>query len=70
MSKVHAIYENGVFRPTEHVELPDDCEVEFEPRLVKGHQQQRGLDEVYVILSERYESGESDVSAQHNEHQP
>lgn len=26
----HAVYENGVFRPTEKVDLPDRCEVEVE----------------------------------------
>ena len=26
---VHAIYENGVFRPTEPVELPESCQVEL-----------------------------------------
>ena len=34
MQSVHAIYENGVFKPTEPVSLPESCEVEFEPRLV------------------------------------
>ncbi|MER2529443.1 MAG: antitoxin family protein, partial [Candidatus Competibacter denitrificans] len=29
MQTLHAIYENGVFRPTEAVDLPDDCEVEI-----------------------------------------
>lgn len=32
MPLVHAVYERGVFRPTEPVELPDGCFVEFEPR--------------------------------------
>jgi hypothetical protein len=26
---VHAIYENGVFRPTEPIELPEHCQVEL-----------------------------------------
>jgi predicted DNA-binding antitoxin AbrB/MazE fold protein len=26
---VHAIYENGVFRPTEPIELPERCQVEL-----------------------------------------
>ena len=26
---IHAIYENGLFRPTDTVELPDPCEVEL-----------------------------------------
>lgn len=34
MQLVHAIYENGVFKTTEPVALPESCEVEFEPRLV------------------------------------
>ena len=70
MSTVRAVYENGVFRPTERVELPDHCEVEFEPRVVDHNPQSQTLDEVYAVLSERYESGERDVSARHNEHQP
>ena len=33
MSKtIRAIYEHGVFRPTEPVSLPDPCEVEVEVR--------------------------------------
>ena len=27
MQTIHAIFENGIFRPTEPVELPDRCEV-------------------------------------------
>lgn len=33
MKLVHAIFEHGVFRPTESVDLPEGCEVEFEPHL-------------------------------------
>ena len=70
MSKIHAVYENGVFRPTDPVDLPERCEVEFEPRLVNRHPQQPAVEEVYAVLSERYSSGERDVAARHNEHQP
>jgi len=31
---IHAIYENGVFRPVDSVDLPDNSVVEFDPRLV------------------------------------
>ena len=31
---VHAVFENGVFRPTGPVALPESAEVAFEPRLV------------------------------------
>jgi predicted DNA-binding antitoxin AbrB/MazE fold protein len=35
MSKtIHAIYANGVFRPTEPVNFPEETLVEFEPRVL------------------------------------
>ncbi|MGC1272735.1 MAG: antitoxin family protein [Planctomycetaceae bacterium] len=68
MKTVHAIYENGVFRPTEPIELPDGAEVEFVPRVSKDRE--KALDELYEILSRRHDSGEHDVAARHNEHQP
>lgn len=36
MSIVAAIYENGVFRPTECVDLPEHCSVELEVRMWEG----------------------------------
>lgn len=36
MSTVRAIYENGVFRPTVPVDLPESMEVVFEPRPANG----------------------------------
>ena len=69
MKLIHAVYEEGVFRPTETVDLPEGCEVEFEPR-VASNQGDASLDSVYEILSRRFDSGEHDVAARHNEHQP
>jgi predicted DNA-binding antitoxin AbrB/MazE fold protein len=63
---VHAVFENGVFRPLQPVKLPESCEVAFEPRLVAAEK----LDDVYRVLDERYASGERDVAERHNEHQP
>jgi hypothetical protein len=35
MSKtIHAVFENGIFRPVDPVDLPDRVEVEFEPRIL------------------------------------
>ncbi len=35
MSKtIHAIYENGVFRPVDAVDIPENSKVEFEVRLI------------------------------------
>jgi predicted DNA-binding antitoxin AbrB/MazE fold protein len=71
MSIVHAIFENGVFRPTEKVLLPELCEVEFEPRVVgRDDIPKTGLAGVYEVLGRRFDSGEHDVAARHNEHQP
>lgn len=80
MKTIHAVYENGVFRPKEPVELPESCEVEFEPRLVAGSEPQPtdpqfahldpALAKIYANLSERYHGGESDLATRHNEHQP
>jgi predicted DNA-binding antitoxin AbrB/MazE fold protein len=71
MKTIHAIYESGVFRPVEKVELPERTEVEFEPRPVAHPQDSNArLDGIYAILGERYQSGERDLAARHNEHQP
>lgn len=29
MNPIHAVYENGVFRPTQPISLPENCEVEL-----------------------------------------
>ncbi len=34
MPTIHAIYEHGVFRPTEPVDLDEATEVVFEPRVI------------------------------------
>ena len=69
MKLIHAVYQQGVFRPTETVDLPEGCKVEFEPR-VASIPDEASLDSVYEILSRRFDSGEHDVAARHNEHQP
>jgi predicted DNA-binding antitoxin AbrB/MazE fold protein len=71
MKTIHAVYESGVFRPLETVELPERTEVEFEPRpILQLEDDNDGLDGIYAILGERYKSGDPDVAARHNEHQP
>ena len=71
---IHAIFENGVFRPVEPISLPESTSVELEVRTSDEQQTQSpmspGLAKVYAILSERYDSGCSDTAARHNEHQP
>jgi predicted DNA-binding antitoxin AbrB/MazE fold protein len=69
MPVIHAVYENGVFRPTDPVDLPESSEVEVELRVVTPPAEKR-LDAIYTLLGARFESGEDDVAARHNEHQP
>ena len=76
MSTVHAIYENGVFRPVEPVNLPEHTPVEFEPRILGEASRTsqasmgEGLAKIYEVLGRRYSSGYTDTAARHNEHQP
>ena len=65
-----AIFENGVFRPVEPVDLPERCQVRVEVQTVENQNDAASLDDVYAVLSKRFNSGEHDVVARHNEHQP
>ncbi|HEV3085456.1 MAG TPA: antitoxin family protein [Gemmataceae bacterium] len=67
---IHAIYENGVFRPVEAVNLPDRCEVEVEVRTITSQPDKPSLDDVYAILNKRFNSGDHEVAERHDEHQP
>jgi predicted DNA-binding antitoxin AbrB/MazE fold protein len=70
---IHAVFENGVFRPTEKVDLPDRCEVEVVVRQVGKPSvppMGEGLARIYEILGELYDSGCTDTAERHNEHQP
>jgi predicted DNA-binding antitoxin AbrB/MazE fold protein len=67
---IHAIYENGLIRPLTPLGLPDPCEVEVEVRSLKPDSQQPTLQDVYFILKKRFDSGEHDVAARQDEHQP
>jgi len=70
MKNVHAIYENGVFRPLGRVDLPECTEVEFVPRPVGDSASAEDLEKTYAILSESFETDASDLAEKHNEHQP
>jgi predicted DNA-binding antitoxin AbrB/MazE fold protein len=74
MATIRAIFEDGVFRPLDRVELSEPCTVEFEPQLIDRPEGARpvpgSLDATYEVLSRRSASGESDVAARHDEHQP
>jgi predicted DNA-binding antitoxin AbrB/MazE fold protein len=72
---IHAIYANGVFRPVEHVDLPEQTPVQFELRILPDTPKAQtpmseGLSKIYEILGRRYSSGFTDTAERHNEHQP
>lgn len=73
---IHAVYENGVFRPTTPVDLPEGFEVTIEPRgsapasRLPVHPDEEGMAAVYETLSRSCKTGEADLAARHDEHQP
>ena len=73
---IHAVYENGVFRPTEEVDLPENTPVEMELRVqaavpaASAPPMSEGLARVYEVLGRRHRSGHTDTAERHNEHQP
>jgi len=70
MKQIHAIYENGVFRPLDSVDLPNHTKVEFIPRPVDDSGNAEDLDAIYAVLSDSFETDSSDLAARHNDHQP
>lgn len=70
MKTIRAVYERGVFRPLEAVDLPDATEVVLEPRPVLPPMSPETRARVAAVLAQRFDSGETDVAERHNEHQP
>ena len=65
---IRAVYENGVFRPTGTVDLPESTSVVFEPRVVPAEKAPTpAMARIYEILSRRYETGEADLAERHDE---
>ena len=69
MGTIHAVFENGVFRPLEEIELPNGAKVEFEPRVIQAPQAGQ-RERIAAILSKSYDTDEPELAAKHNEHQP
>jgi predicted DNA-binding antitoxin AbrB/MazE fold protein len=74
---IRAIFENGVFRPTEPVKLTEGVVVDLEVlekavdvRALVPPGTDEGLIRIYEILGERFDSGHHDSAERHNEHQP
>ncbi len=74
---IRAIYENGVFRPTEPVKLPEGTVVQVQApdeqvpvRALVPPGTDEDLIRAYEILGRRFDSGHHDTAECHNEHQP
>jgi len=71
MKTITAIYENGVFRPTAPVDLPEGSVVTIEPRLtspsegLSPHQKR-----IRELLRQPVDTNDPGLSERHNEHQP
>jgi predicted DNA-binding antitoxin AbrB/MazE fold protein len=67
---VRAIYENGVFRPTEPVALAEGTAIDIElppalPPEPEGHRER-----LIGLLMQSFDTGDPELAARHNEHQP
>lgn len=71
MNAIHAIYEKGVFRATEPVDLPDHTEVVIQPQVSRRVAAPSVAQaSIYEILSRRFETDIHDLAQRHDEHQP
>ena len=70
MTIIHAIFENGVFRPVEPVSLPERSKVEVHVPTVAVDNSVEASTELFDILSRTYETGQTNTAEKHNEHQP
>jgi predicted DNA-binding antitoxin AbrB/MazE fold protein len=71
MPMIRAIYENGVFRPLEPVDIPEGTRVEVSLTVCRDEiPANPNMSKIYEILSERFNSGFTDTAERHNEHQP
>ena len=72
---VKAIYNHGVFRPVQPVDLPENAEVQVvlpaeAPGDAQAAAREQARADIFEILSHRYPTGQTDTAARHNEHQP
>lgn len=65
---IRAVFEKGIFRPLEPVNLPENTEVEIIAQAADG--QDAAWNEIYETLSARFRGGDPKVAERHNEHQP
>jgi predicted DNA-binding antitoxin AbrB/MazE fold protein len=68
---IQAIYENGVFRPTTPVDLPEGILVRIEPEPVgEPSVPSSHLRRIYELLSQPEDTDDPGLSGRHDQHQP
>jgi predicted DNA-binding antitoxin AbrB/MazE fold protein len=67
VKEIQAIFENGVFRPIEPVDLPEGSKVGLRPRLVSEPTPERHRARVHELLSRRVNTGERNLAETHDE---
>jgi predicted DNA-binding antitoxin AbrB/MazE fold protein len=67
---IRTIYENGVFRPLDPVDLPNGTEVELHNLRLVTTELDQDLDAIHKAMDQRFNSGHTNTAARHNEHQP
>ena len=72
MRVIQAIYEQGVFRPLEKINLPEHTSVElqFQDRVPATALEDEPQSALWTLLKQRFEGDDPRVSERHNEHQP
>ena len=70
MNTILAVYQNGVFRPTTPVDLPEGTEVRIEPQQLGEPAASPHLRRIYDLLSQSFDTGDPHLSERHDEHQP
>ena len=78
MPIITAIFEKGIFRPVNPVMLPEGSPVQVEIPAPSNEatppertpEEEAHIDRVYEILSRRFDGGEKEIAARHDEHQP
>ncbi len=62
MSIVSAVYENGVFRPLQKIDLPEATRVEISLPEIGQAPRSAGLAAIYEVLSRRYDGDPDDAA--------
>lgn len=70
MKSIHAVFEGGVFRPLEAVDLPELSEVEFTPTVVSKNGHNGDMQPIYDVLNRSFSTGDRHLAEHHDEHQP